>query len=134
MPPGRRPGEPRSGGGQPSSEEGGLAVQLDKEPYLDQVDLKKADLVAALADFVATESQTRSLLAQIQADRFQLERAIVDVHTQVANLRANIATLKSRPATLELARNNRRRGEELVPNGGISKELVGTPSFPHVSP
>ncbi len=58
----------------------------------------------------------------MQTDRFQLERAIEDVHTQVANLRSNIATLKSRQATLELARNNLRRGEELLPSGGISKE------------
>ena len=79
-------------------------------------------MAAAEADLVAAEAQTRGLLAQIQADRFQLKRTIEDVHTQVANLRANIATLKSRQATLELARNNLRRGEELLPSGGISKE------------
>ncbi len=101
---------------------GDLLVQLDKEPFQEQVDLKKAAMVAAEADLVAAEAQTRGLLAQIQADRFQLERAIEDVHAQVANLRANIATLKSRQATLELARNNLRRGEELLPSGGISKE------------
>ena len=101
---------------------GALLVQLDKEPFEDQVELKKAAVTAAEADLVAAEAQMRGLLAQIQADRFQLERAIEDVHTQVANLRANIATLKSRQATLELARNNLRRGEELLPSGGISKE------------
>jgi membrane fusion protein, multidrug efflux system len=101
---------------------GDLLVQLDKEPYQDQVDLKKADLAAAEAELVAAEAQTRGLLGQVQADRFQLESAIEGVHTQVANLRANIATLKSRQATLELARNNLRRGEELSPSGAISKE------------
>src|SRR5271157_4174301 len=101
---------------------GALLVQLDKEPFEDQVELKKAAVTAAEADLVAAEAQTRGLLAQIQADRFQLESAIEGVHTQVANLRANIATLKSRQATLELARNNLRRGEELSPGGGISKE------------
>ena len=101
---------------------GALLVQLDKEPFEDQVELKKAAVTAAEADLVAAEAQTRGLIAQIQADRFQLERTIEDVHTQVANLRANIATLKSRQATLELARNNLRRGEELLPSGGISKE------------
>ena len=101
---------------------GALLVQLDKESFEDQVELKKAAVTAAEADLVAAEAQTRGLIAQIQADRFQLERAIEDVHTQVANLRAYIATLKSRRATLELARNNLRRGEELLPSGGISKE------------
>ncbi len=101
---------------------GALLVQLDKEPFEDQVELKKAAVTAAESDLVAAEAQTRGLIAQIQADRFQLERAIEDVHTQVANLRAYIATLKSRRATLELARNNLRRGEELLPSGGISKE------------
>ena len=101
---------------------GALLVQLDKEPFEDQVAVKKAAVAAAEADLVAAEAQTRGLLAQIQSDRFQLESAIEDVHTQIANLRANIATLKSRQATLELARNNLRRGEELLPSGGISKE------------
>ena len=81
---------------------GALLVQLDKEPFEDQVELKKAAVTAAESDLVAAEAQTRGLIAQIQADRFQLERAIEDVHTQVANLRAYIATLKSRRATLEL--------------------------------
>ena len=101
---------------------GALLVQIDKEPFEDQVELKKAAMTAAESDLVAAEAQTRGLIAQIQADRFQLERAIEDAHTQVANLRAYIATLKSRRATLELARNNLRRGEELLPSGGISKE------------
>jgi membrane fusion protein, multidrug efflux system len=98
------------------------APGCSKEPFEDLVAVKKAAVAAAEADLGAAESQTRGLIAQIQADRFQLERAIEGVHTQVANLRANIATLKSRQATLELARNNLRRGEDLLPSGGISKE------------
>jgi membrane fusion protein (multidrug efflux system) len=101
---------------------GDTLVQLDKEPFEDQVAVKKAAVATAEAELVAAEAQTRGLLAQIQADRFQLERAIEDVHTQVANLRAHIATLRSRRASLELARNNLGRGEELSPSGGISKE------------
>jgi membrane fusion protein, multidrug efflux system len=101
---------------------GALLVQLDKEPFEDQVAVKQAAVAAAEADLVAAQAQARGLAAQIRSDRFQLERAIEDVHTQLANLRANIATLKSKHATLELARNNLRRGEELLPSGGISKE------------
>ncbi len=101
---------------------GDVLVQLDKERFEDLVAVKKAAVAAAEADLLAAQAQTRGLIAQLQTDRFQLERAIEDVHTQVANLRSNIATLKSRQATLELAGNNFRRGEELSPSGGISKE------------
>jgi membrane fusion protein, multidrug efflux system len=101
---------------------GALLVQLDKEPFADQVAVKEAAVAAAEADLVAAQAQARGLAAQVRASRFQLERAIEDVHTQLANLRANLATLTSRQATLELARNNLRRGQELLPSGGISKE------------
>jgi membrane fusion protein (multidrug efflux system) len=101
---------------------GALLVQLDKEPYEDQVAVKKAAVAAAEADLVAAQAQARGLVAQIRADRFALARAIEDVHTQVANLRANVATLRSKQATLELARANLKRGQELLPSGGISKE------------
>ena len=101
---------------------GALLVQLDKEPFEDQVAVKQAAVAAAEADLIAAQAQARGLAAQARANRFQLERAIEDVHTQTANLRANLATLKSRQATLELARNNFKRGTELSPTGGISKE------------
>src|SRR5438552_5790583 len=70
----------------------------------------------------AAQAQVRGLVAQARANRFKLEHAIEDVDTQVANLRASVATLNSRKATLELARANLKRGEELAPTGGISKE------------
>jgi len=109
---------------------GALLVQLDKEPFEDQVAVKQAAVAAAEADLVAAQAQARGLAAQARADRFQLERAIEDVHTQLANLRANIATYKSRQATLELARNNLRRGDDLLPSGGISKEETTFGSLP----
>jgi membrane fusion protein, multidrug efflux system len=101
---------------------GALLVQLDKEPFADQVAVREAAVAAAEADLVAGRAQARGLAAQARANRFQLERAIEDVHSQLANLRANIATYQSRQASLELAQNNLKRGEELLPSGGISKE------------
>ena len=101
---------------------GDLLVQLDKEPFSDQVAVKQAAVVAAEADLVAAQAQVRGLVAQARSNRFQLEHAIEDVHTQTSNLRANIATLRSKEAALELARANLKRGEELLPSGGISKE------------
>ncbi|MGE5295928.1 MAG: biotin/lipoyl-binding protein, partial [Solirubrobacterales bacterium] len=100
---------------------GDLLVQLDREPYRVQVAIRQAAAAEADADLIAAQAQVRGLVAQTRANRFQLERAIEDVHTQLANLRANVATLMSKRATLELARANLKRGEELLPSGGISK-------------
>jgi membrane fusion protein (multidrug efflux system) len=99
-----------------------LLVQLDKVPYQVQVDIKKAALVAAEADLAAAQAQVRGLVAQARANRFKLELAIENVNNQIANLRAAVATLKSKKATLELAESNLKRGDELAPSGGISKE------------
>jgi membrane fusion protein (multidrug efflux system) len=101
---------------------GDLLVQLDKEPFQVQVAIKRAAVAVAETDLMAAQAQVRGQIAQARANRFKLERAIEDVDTQIANLRANVATYNSRKATLELARANLKRGEELAPSGGISKE------------
>jgi membrane fusion protein (multidrug efflux system) len=101
---------------------GDLLVQLDKEPYQVQVDIKKAAVTAAEADLVAAKAQVQGVVGQVRANRFKLERAIEDVNNQIANLRAAVATLNSRKATFDLAKANLKRGEDLAPGGGISKE------------
>jgi membrane fusion protein, multidrug efflux system len=101
---------------------GDLLVQLDKEPYQVQVAIRQAAVGAAEADLVAARAQVQAIAAQGHANRYQLERAIENVHTQIANLRANVANLHSSKANLELARANLRRGEQLLPGGGISRE------------
>jgi membrane fusion protein (multidrug efflux system) len=101
---------------------GDLLVQLDKEPYQVQVAIKKAAVVAAEADLVAAKAQVRGLEALARSQRWQLQNAMEQAATQIANLRANVATLQSRKATLALARANLKRGEDLAPSGGISKE------------
>jgi membrane fusion protein (multidrug efflux system) len=100
---------------------GDLLVELDKEPYQVQVAIKKAAVESAEADLVAAQAKVRALVAQARANRFKLEHAIEDVHNQMANLRASVENMKSKQATLELARANLKRGEELAPKG-ISKE------------
>ena len=65
---------------------GDVLVQLDKEPYQVQVEIKKAAVTAAEADLVAAKAQVRGLVAQARANRFQLEHAIEDVNTQIADL------------------------------------------------
>lgn len=101
---------------------GDILVVLDKEPYVVQVDIKKAALVAAETDLKAAEAQARGQVAQTRSLRFKLMHSIEDVKNQIANLGANVATLNSQKATLELARSNLKRGEELILGGGISKE------------
>jgi membrane fusion protein, multidrug efflux system len=100
---------------------GNVLVQLDKEPYQIQVEIKQAAVVTAEADLWAAQAQVRGLVAQARANRFKLEHAIEDVDNQIANLRAAVENLKSKKATLELAKANLKRGEELAPKG-ISKE------------
>src|SRR5262245_5231124 len=101
---------------------GDVLVRLDKEPYEVQLAIKKAAVEAAETDLTAAQAQVRSLVAQARANRFKLEHAIEDVNNQIANLRAAVATLNSRKATLDLAKSNLKRGEDLGPSGGISKE------------
>jgi membrane fusion protein (multidrug efflux system) len=101
---------------------GAVLVQLDKEPYEVQLRIKQAAVESAESDLVAANAQVRGQVAQARAARFQLRHAIEQVDTQIANLRAAVATLNSKKATLVLARSNLKRGEELAPGGGVSKE------------
>jgi membrane fusion protein (multidrug efflux system) len=102
--------------------EGDLLVQLDKVPYKVQRDIKEAAVASAEADLAAANAQVRGQVAQTRANRFRLQHSIENVNTEIANLRAAVATLNSKKATLELAKSNLKRGEELAPSGGISKE------------
>jgi membrane fusion protein (multidrug efflux system) len=101
---------------------GDVLVRLDREPYLVQLHIKQAAVEVAETNLVAANAQVRSLVAQARANFYKLEHAIEDVNTQIANLRASVAVLASKQATLELARANLKRGEDLAPSGGISKE------------
>jgi len=101
--------------------QGDLLVQLDKEPYRVQVAQKQAAVTSAEADLAAANAQVRGQIALARANGFVLQHAIESVNTQIANLQAAAATLNSKKATLELAKGNLKRGEELAPSG-ISKE------------
>ena len=105
---------------------GDILVQLDKEPYEVQVAIKKAAVEVAQANLTAAQAQVRAQVAQTRAYRFKLAHAIEDVDNQIANLRAAVAMLNNRRATLHLAENNLKRGEKLLPSGGISKEDLDT--------
>jgi membrane fusion protein (multidrug efflux system) len=101
---------------------GDVLLQLDKEPYQVQVNIKKAAVVGAQRDLSVAEAQARGIVAQTRSARFKLQHAIEDVKNQIANLGANVAILNSKKATLQLSRSNLKRGEELASSGGVSKE------------
>ena len=101
---------------------GDLLVQLDKEPYQVQLAIKQSAVTAAESDLEAAKAQVQALVAQTRANKFKLDHAIEDVNNQIANLRANVALLNSKNASLDLAKANLKRGEELVASGGVSKE------------
>ena len=101
---------------------GDLIVQLDKEPFQVQVNLKKAIVETAKADLAAAGDQVRGQIAMARSSRFKLEHAIEQVNNQIAVLRANVATWESRKATLERARADLERGKSLSTKGNISRQ------------
>jgi membrane fusion protein, multidrug efflux system len=101
---------------------GDILVQLDREPYQVQVDIKRAAVLVAEKNVAAAVAQARGIAAQTRSNLYKLTRATEDVNNQIANLGADVATLNARRATLDLAKANLKRGEELAPIGGISKE------------
>jgi membrane fusion protein (multidrug efflux system) len=101
---------------------GDLLVQLDKEPYQIQVAIRQAAVVTAVAGLTSARAQVQGLEALGGSQRWQLQQAMDQVASQIANLRANAASYESSKATLQLARDNLKRGEQLAPGGGISKE------------
>ena len=82
---------------------GDLLVQLDREPYQVQVDLKKAAVVSAEADVEAARAQVRGILAQARSQRWKLQTAIEDVNDKVAQLKARVAALRSKEASRDRA-------------------------------
>jgi membrane fusion protein (multidrug efflux system) len=100
---------------------GAVLVELDKVPYQVQVEIKQAAVVVAERDLAAAQAQVQAQVALARTSRFKLKHAIEEVNYQIANLRANVATLNMRKATLVLALANLKRGEQLAPSG-ISKE------------
>ncbi len=103
-------------------QKGDLLVELDKEPYQVQVDLKKAAVVNAEADLAAARAQIRGTLAQARGQRWKLQRAIEDVDDTVAKLRARVATLRSKEASLDRAEADFTRAERLLSRAAISRE------------
>ncbi len=101
---------------------GDLLVQLDKEPYQVQVQIKAAAVSAAETDLLAARSQARGLLAQAGSQRWKLQNQTELVDNQVALLKARVAALKSAEATQELAAADLSRSKVAQDKGVVSKQ------------
>ena len=101
---------------------GQLLVQLDKEPFEVQVNIRRARLASTQADLIQAEAQARALEGTGRSRRWKLQSAMEQVNNQVASLRAAVATLESRQATLVRARRDYERAEKLIAQRAISFE------------
>jgi membrane fusion protein (multidrug efflux system) len=97
-------------------------VELDREPFQVQVDIKKAAVQNAEADLKAAEAQVRATLGLASSQRWKLQTAIEQVDNQVALLRARVAALRSKEATLDRARADLNRAQALFTRGAIPRE------------
>jgi membrane fusion protein (multidrug efflux system) len=101
---------------------GDLLVQLDKEPYQVQVDIKKAALVAAEAELMTARALVQGNLAQAGSLRWKLQTSIEDVDDSVALLRARVAALRSKEASLDRARADFARAKGLFSRNALARE------------
>jgi membrane fusion protein (multidrug efflux system) len=101
---------------------GDLLVQLDREPYQVQVDLKKAAVANAEADVEAARANVRGILAQARSQRWKLQKAIEDVDDKVAQLKARVAALRGKEAARDLTRVDFERASRLFTKGAVPRE------------
>jgi len=101
---------------------GDILAQLDKEPYEDEVAVKRAAVDTAKADLQAATASVRALEAQARSLRWKLQYAIQDVDNRVAVLHARVAALEKSNATLKFAQLEFARAEQLLPSGTITQQ------------
>ncbi len=64
---------------------GDILVQLDREPYEVQRAIARAAVTAAEAGLAAAQATVRGEVAQMRANRYQLERAMEEVNSRIAS-------------------------------------------------
>jgi membrane fusion protein, multidrug efflux system len=101
---------------------GDVLAQLDKEPYEDEVAIKRAAVDTAKADLLAATASVRGLEAQARSQFWQLQNATEDVDNRIAQLHARIAALDKSNATLKLAQLDFSRAEQLLPSQTVSRQ------------
>ena len=101
---------------------GDLLVELDKEPFLDAVAVKKAAVDSAEADLQAARALVRGIEAQAVSRRWNLQHAMEDVQNQVSLLRARVAGFEKSKASLKLAELDFERAKQLIGSTTISQQ------------
>lgn len=101
---------------------GDLLVQLDKEPFQIQVNIKASAVVAAERELATAMVQARGLAAQARRSRFKLDHEMEHVRNQIELLKSNVAQLKVEEANRLLAERDYARAQKLVEKEAISKQ------------
>jgi len=102
---------------------GDLLAELDKEPYQVAVSEKQAAVDTAKANLQAAISAARAIEAQAMSQRWNLQRAVEGVDSQVALLHQRVAAVEKSKAALVLAQLEFDRARELVPRGDTPREV-----------
>jgi membrane fusion protein (multidrug efflux system) len=103
---------------------GDLIAALDKEPYQVVVSEKQAVVDTATADLQAAIAAARGIEAQAMSQRWNLQRAVEGVDSQVALLHARVAAIDKSKAALTLAQIEFQRARQLVPRGDTPQEVL----------
>ncbi len=100
---------------------GALLAELDKEPYRVAVSEKQAAVDTAKADLQAATAAVRAIEAQARSRRWNLQRAVQDVDSQVALLRERVAAVDKSKAALALAQLEFDRARQLVARADVPR-------------
>ena len=101
---------------------GDLLAELDKEPFRIAVSEKQAAVDTANADLQSAIAAVRAIEAQARSQRWNLQRAVQDVDSQVALLHARVAAVGKSRAALALAQVEFDRARQLVARSDVSRE------------
>ena len=100
---------------------GDLLAELDKEPYRVAVSEKQAAVDTAKADLRAANAAARAIEAQAMSQRWNLQRAVEGVDSQVALLHARVAAINKSKAALMLAQLEFDRARQLVARDDVPR-------------
>ena len=102
---------------------GDLLAELDKEPYRIAVSEKQAAVDTANADLKAAVASTRAIEAQARSERWNLQRAVEGVDSQIALLHARVADVAKSRAALALAQVQFSRARALVGRDDVPRSV-----------
>jgi membrane fusion protein (multidrug efflux system) len=101
---------------------GDLLAELDKEPFRVAVSEKQAAVDTAKANLGTATAAARAVEAQAMSQRWNLQRAVEGVDSQVALLHARVAAIEKSKAALVLAQLQFDRAKVLVVRNDVPRE------------